>query len=268
MWMSCHPYKCAWPINSNITVCKTSLQILQTALPPNHNTQAYTVPKTPQPALLASTGTLGVLMQMGCPLLPQGTRQGCDSLLLPLQTSMLDFLPCLGLGWLPDERSGKVSFVLFFLLIIQQDWQAALRVFTFHLPSGSWSSNGCSFGWSRYSCGIRNILLMALVQSMDRPVEKAWLWLQQLCWQKVCITSCPLPWWERRMPSTWYCQHRPSSTATVGLVAHKAAHPYGKESWKNTPKLEVTELLHDALSIFCQHLNATRFYALCVSQIL
>lgn len=65
---------CEIPINSNITVCKTSLHILQTALPPKHNTQAYTVPKTPQPALLASTGTLGVLMWMGCPLQPQGTR--------------------------------------------------------------------------------------------------------------------------------------------------------------------------------------------------
>lgn len=86
---------------------------------------------------------------------------------------------------------GLVKLVLFCLLIIQQDWQAALRVFTFHLPSGSQSSNGCSFGWSRYSCGIRNISPMAPVRSMDRPAEKAWLCLQQLC-RQMCIISYPL----------------------------------------------------------------------------
>lgn len=38
----------------------------------------------------------------------------CGPLLPLLQISMLDFLPCLGLGWLPEKRSGKVSFVLTF----------------------------------------------------------------------------------------------------------------------------------------------------------
>lgn len=166
---------------------------------------------------------------------------------------------------------GLAKLVLFCLLIIQQDWQAALRVFTFHLPSGSRSSNGCSFGWSRYSCGIRNISLMAPRRSMDRPAERAWLCLQQLCRQEMCIISCPLPWgrWGRTMPSSWSCWRGPSSTATIRLVAYEAAHAYGKRSWKNTPKqLEMPELLHDALSNMLSAPNATRLYTPCVSQVL
>ena len=71
------------------------------------------------------------------------------------------------------------------------------------------------------------------------------------------------------MPSMWSCRHELPSTAAIELVAHEAAHTYGKQSWKNTPEqLEMPELLHDALSNMLSAPNATRVYAPCVSQVL
>lgn len=259
--------KCTWPINSNITICKTSLHILQTALPPNHNTQAYTVPKTPQPVLLASTGALGVLKGMGCPLLPQGTSEKrSDSSLLPLQTSVLDFLPCLGLGWLPDERSGKVSFVSVF--------------FSFNHTAGLASCSESIY----FSSAIRELEL----QQLQLWLVPVWLWdhkhltdgtgpeyglasgeglaltLAALLMRDVHhLLPTPLVGQNNAFhvvpptQTTIYSHHCTQSSSSLGKVVLEK-HSQTGGGW--TAAWCLINILRTP--------NATRFYALCVSQVL